>query len=101
MLDRDDIDAVLVATPDHTHAPIAIDALRAGKAVYLEKPMVTTVEDADADAVLRRVGVRFPALRREAGRLGIGVTTSPGASAPAATLPTGDSTRTWSGCSRS
>lgn len=51
LLDREDVDAVLVATPDHTHAPIAIDALRAGKAVYLEKPMATTVED--ADAVLR------------------------------------------------
>ncbi|WP_419992415.1 Gfo/Idh/MocA family protein [Streptomyces boninensis] len=51
LLDRDDLDAVLVATPDHTHAPITIDALRAGKAVYLEKPMATTLED--ADAVLR------------------------------------------------
>jgi predicted dehydrogenase len=42
------IDAALVTTPDFTHAAIAIDLLRAGIAVYLEKPIATTVEDADA-----------------------------------------------------
>jgi predicted dehydrogenase len=42
------IDAAIVTTPDFTHAAIAIDLLRAGIAVYLEKPIATTVEDADA-----------------------------------------------------
>jgi predicted dehydrogenase len=42
------IDAAIVTTPDFTHAAIAIDLLRAGIAVYLEKPIATTVDDADA-----------------------------------------------------
>jgi len=42
------LDAAIVTTPDWTHAEIAIDLLRAGVAVYLEKPMAITVEEADA-----------------------------------------------------
>jgi predicted dehydrogenase len=41
-----DIDAVMIATPDHMHAPITLAALRAGKHVYVEKPMAHTIEEA-------------------------------------------------------
>jgi len=46
LLERKDIDAVLIATPDHWHAKISIDAMEAGKHVYVEKPMTHTVEQA-------------------------------------------------------
>ncbi len=57
ILARKDVDAVLVCVPDHWHAKIATDAMRAGKAVYCEKPMVRLVsEGPEVIAVQKETG---------------------------------------------
>jgi predicted dehydrogenase len=58
-LARPDVDAVVIATPDHWHAQMAIDAMHAGKDVYVEKPMVQTLDE----------GPRLIDVSRQTGRI--------------------------------
>ena len=60
ILARPDVDAVLVCVPDHWHSRIAIDAMKAGKAVYCEKPMVRLVDEgAGVIAAEKETGATF------------------------------------------
>ena len=59
LLDRKDIDVVLIATPDHWHAKMLIDACHAGKDVYIEKPLTLTIDE----------GKRVLKVVRETGRI--------------------------------
>ena len=60
LLERKDIDTVLIATPDHWHAIIAIAAARAGKDIYCEKPLTLTIREARAIVqAVRRYGRVF------------------------------------------
>lgn len=71
VLSRDDIDAVVIATPDFGHTPIMIEALKAGKDVYVEKPMSLTVEESAEAVDLTRENKRIVQVgtqRRSEGR---------------------------------
>ncbi|HUS44617.1 MAG TPA: Gfo/Idh/MocA family oxidoreductase [Phycisphaerae bacterium] len=60
LLARDDIDAVVVATPDHWHVPIAIAAAKAGKDMYVEKPLgVSIAEDQACGEAVKQYGRVF------------------------------------------
>lgn len=60
LLARRDIDAVLVATPDHWHVPVSLAAVRAGKDVYLEKPMgMSLAQDQALRSAVHRHGRIF------------------------------------------
>lgn len=71
VLARADVDAVVIATPDFGHTPIMIEALKAGKDVYVEKPMSLTVEEASEALDLARANnrvVQAGTQRRSEGR---------------------------------
>jgi len=60
LIDRDDVDAVVVATPHYLHPEVAIYAMEKGKAVVSEKPIAVTVSAADAMVqVAKRTGMPF------------------------------------------
>lgn len=65
LLDNNDVQAVIIATPEHLHAAQAIDTINAGKDLYLEKPMVHTIQEgkdvvaaAEASDVVIQVGTQ-------------------------------------------
>ena len=47
VLGRNDIDAVVIGAPDHWHVPMTVDAVKAGKDVYVEKPISHTIEEGE------------------------------------------------------
>jgi predicted dehydrogenase len=59
VLARPDVDAVVIATPDHWHTQMAVDAMKAGKDVYVEKPMVQELDE----------GSRIIGAARQTGRI--------------------------------
>jgi predicted dehydrogenase len=60
LLENDDIDAVIIGTPDHWHAQIAMDAANAGKHVYCEKGLTRTFDEAiDLYDTVKRTGITF------------------------------------------
>jgi len=60
LLARDDIQAVMIGTPDHWHVPIAIAAVKAGKDIYVEKPLGMTIGEGQAlRDVVRQYGAVF------------------------------------------
>ena len=59
LLELKELDAVLIATPDHWHSIIAIDALNAGKDVYVEKPLTRTPQEGPPIVKAARVNSRI------------------------------------------
>ena len=60
LLQNKDIDAVLISTPDHTHAMIGVEAARAGKHIYMQKPASLTIKEGRIISdVVQKSGVKF------------------------------------------
>ena len=59
VLEMKDVDVALIGVPDHWHAPIAIDALSAGKDVYVEKPLTLRIEEGPAIVKAARIHKRI------------------------------------------
>ena len=59
LLGREDIDAVVIATPDHWHVPISLAALAAGKHVFCEKPTLTIAEGRELVSAVEKSGIVF------------------------------------------
>lgn len=56
---RDDVDAVMISTPDHWHVPMSLAAIRAGKDVQCEKPTLTIAEGRELADTVKRYGAVF------------------------------------------
>jgi len=60
LLQNKDIDAVLISTPDHTHAMVGVAAARAGKHIYMQKPASLTIKEGRIISdVVQKSGVKF------------------------------------------
>ena len=71
LLERADVDVVLIGTPDHWHSKMVVDACRAGKDVYVEKPLTLTVDEGRVvQAVVQETGrvVQVGSWQRSDGR---------------------------------